>query len=280
MGNVLAPFKKFLSNKNTITILGVLLGVVVLYLGYQWRVNQAISPTTTFYATRTLVQGEKINAEDIGKTQISKTILDSMTNIVTDERNIVDQLVSFDCKIPQNSYFFKECLISEEEMPDSIFSNIPDGYTIFALSVDNHSTYANSIFPDDSIDLYMATKSTDEDSKIIYGKFIKSIQVLAVKDSKGNNVFRDRENVGEPAELLFSVPEDLYLLLSKAIYVGGIDIVPVPRNASYSTNREETEVESEFLMNYIIEKTVQIPDEQVNSDTTKSSTEEEPKTEE
>ena len=70
MGNVLAPFKKFLSNKNTITILGVLLGVVVLYLGYQWRVNQAISPTTTFYATRTLVQGEKITAEDIGTTQI------------------------------------------------------------------------------------------------------------------------------------------------------------------------------------------------------------------
>jgi Flp pilus assembly protein CpaB len=279
MGNVLAPFKKFLSNKNTITILGVLLGVVVLYLGYQWRVNQAISPTTTFYATRTLVQGEKINAEDIGKTQISKTILDSMTNIVNDESNIVDQLVSFDCKIPQNSYFFKECLISEDEMPDSIFSNIPDGYTIFSLSVDNHSTYANSIFPDDSIDLYMATKSTDEDSKIIYGKFIKSIQVLAVKDSKGNNVFRDRENVGEPAELLFSVPEDLYLLLSKAIYVGSIDIVPVPRNASYSTNREETEVESEFLRNYIIEKTVQIPDEEVGN-VTKTTTEEATNTEE
>ena len=279
MGNVLAPFKKFLSNKNTITILGVLLGVVVLYLGYQWRVNQAISPTTTFYATRTLVQGEKINAEDIGKTQISKTILDSMTNIVNDERNIVDQLVSFDCKIPQNSYFFKECLISEDEMPDSIFSNIPDGYTIFSLSVDNHSTYANSIFPDDSIDLYMATKSTDEDSKVIYGKFIKSIQVLAVKDSKGNNVFRDRDNVGEPAELLFSVPEDLYLLLSKAIYVGSIDIVPVPRNASYSTNREETEVESEFLRNYIIEKTVQIPDEEVGN-VTKTTTEETTNTEE
>ena len=280
MGNVLAPFKKFLSNKNTITILGVLLGVVVLYLGYQWRVNQAISPTTTFYATRTLVQGETIDAEAIGTTQISKTILDSMTNIVTDQKQIVGKLVSFDCKIPQNSYFFSECLISEEEMPDSIFSNIPDGYTIFGLAVDNHSTYGNSIFPDDSIDLYMEAASTDEDGKIIYGKFIKSIQVLAVKDGSGNNVFRNRDNVGQPAELLFSVPEDLYLLLSKAIYVGGIQIVPVPRNASYSTNREETEVESEFLKNYIIEKTVQIPDEEVGTDVTKTTTEEETKTEE
>lgn len=263
MGNFLAPFKKFLSNKNTITILGVLLGVVVLYLGYQLRVNQAISPQKVYYASRTLVQGETIQAEDIGKGQISNNTLDSMPNLVKKEGDIVGKLVSFDCKIPKNSYFFSECLITEEEMPDSIFSNIPDGYTIFGLSVDNHLTYGNSIFPDDSIDLYLQANSTDDDGKVIYGKFIKSIQVLAVKDRNGNNVFRNREEVGEPSELLFSVPEDLYLLLSKAMYVGGIKIIPVPRNASYSTNREETEVESDFLKDYIIEKTVQIPDENI-----------------
>ena len=56
MGNILAPFKKFLSNKNTITILGVLLGVVVLYIGYTVRVNQATSPTNVYFATKTLVE--------------------------------------------------------------------------------------------------------------------------------------------------------------------------------------------------------------------------------
>ena len=49
MGNLLVPFKKFLSNKNTITILGVLIGLVVLYLGYSWRVTQSIQPTSVPY---------------------------------------------------------------------------------------------------------------------------------------------------------------------------------------------------------------------------------------
>ena len=85
----------------------------------------------------------------------------------------------------------------------------------------------------------------------------KQIKALA-----GNNVFRDRDNIGAPEVLLFAVPEDLYLLLSKAIYVG-MEIVPVPRNSSYSTNPGETLVESEFLKNFILAKTVQIPDENV-----------------
>ena len=42
-----------------------------------------------------------------------------------------------------------------------------------------------------------------------------------------------------------------------------MDIVPVPRNSSYSTNPGETLVESEFLKNFILAKTVQIPDENV-----------------
>ncbi len=262
MGNILAPLKKFASNKNTITILGVLLGVVVLFLGYQWRVNQAISPVNVYYATRTIPQGETIVAEDIGVTQISSTILNNMGNVVKDQASIEGMMVSFDSKIPMNSYFFQESLIAPSEMPDSLFSNIPDGYTIFALSIDNMSSYGNSIFPNDTIDLYLHTTADDNDGKVIYGKFIKSIQVLAVKDGSGNNVFRDRENVGVPAVLLFSVPEDLYLLLSKSIYVG-MDIVPVPRNSSYSTNPGDTLVESEYLKNFILSKTVQIPDENV-----------------
>ena len=263
MGNVLAPFKKFLSNKNTITILGVLLGVVVLYLGYNLRVNQAISPKTVLYASKTLVQGDTITNDVIGETSLSKKVLDTLPNVITKKDNLINKLVSYDCKIPEGSYFFDTCIIDAEEMPDSVFSNIPDGYTIFSLEVDNHKTMGNSIFPNDSIDLYMKTE--DEEGKIIYGKFIKSIKVLTVKDGDGNYVFKNRDDVGEPKELLFSVPEDLYLLLSKAIYLGKIDIVPVPRNASYSTSPTDTEVESEYLKNIIISQTVTIPDENIQT---------------
>lgn len=259
MGNLLTPFKKFLSNKNTVTIIGVLLGIVVLYIGYTWRVNQSISPKRVPYATQTLISGQEITEEMIGYTEIPGDTLKNMTNIVTDVNNIRTKLVSYDSKIPQNGFFFAENLIAPEDMPDSVFSKIKDGYTIFALNVDNDSTYGNSIFPDDTIDLYMTAK--DENGLLIFGRFIKSIQVLAVKDSDGNNVFSNSADTKEPAVLLFAVPEDLFLLLSKANKLDEIEINPVPRNSSYSKNPAATEVESDYLKDFVITKTVTIPNE-------------------
>lgn len=264
MGNLLIPFKKFLSNKNTITILGILLGLVVLYFGYTWRVNQSIAPTQVPYATTTLVAGTKITEDVIGYTDVPKDMLKNMGNIIQSYAQLQGKLVSYDGKIPANSFFFKENVVTEEEMPDSVFSDIMDGYTIFSLAVNNHSTYANSIFPNDSIDLYLKTNydnGGNSDSLLVFGRFIKSIRVLAVKDSDGQNVFRDKDNVGEPAELLFAVPEDLFLLLKKAEYLGDFEIVPVPRNDNYTEHAGATEVQSDVLQQMIIENTFIIPGE-------------------
>ncbi len=251
MGNLLVPFKKFLSNKNTVTILGVLVGVVVLYLGYNWRVNSSIQPTSVPYCTQTLIQGTKITEQYIGYFQVPKDTVSGMTNLVTDPNRIKDMLVSYDSKIAQNSFFFTENLISEEEMPDSVFSNIQDGYTIFDLQVDGDAVYGNSIFPGNQIDLYM---TTEQDGKLVYGRFISRIQVLAVKDSNGNNVFENKDNPGVASVLLFAVPEDLFLLLKKAVKLG-IEIEPVPRNKSYTTNAGATELKNEELKDMIINQT-------------------------
>jgi len=252
MGNLLVPFKKFLSNKNTITILGVLLGVVVLYLGYTWRVNKSIQPSEIPYATKTLIAGTKITEDYISYTEVPKAMIKNMTNLVTNVSSITGKLVSYDSKIPQNGFFFSENLIDESEMPDSIFSNIQDGYTIYTLKVDNESTYGNSIFPDDKIDLYVYMNS--EDGKVVFGRFIKSIQVLAVKDGDGNNVFKDKDNPTEAEYLLFAVPEDLFLLLKKADKLS-VEIVPVPRNDSYTENAAATELTNEEIQKMIINQT-------------------------
>ena len=42
--------KRFLGNKNTVTILGVIIGIVVLYFGYNIRVKQAVEPQQIPYA--------------------------------------------------------------------------------------------------------------------------------------------------------------------------------------------------------------------------------------
>lgn len=254
MGNLMVSLKKFISNKNTVTILGVLLGIVVLYFGYTWRVSQSTNPVDVPYAVSTMLAKKPITEQDIGYVSVPADLVNNWGNIITDYNYLVNaKLVSFDSKIAANSFFFTENIIEESKMPDSVFSNIKDGYTIFALDVNSKKTYSNSIFPGDMIDLYL--KTTDEDGLLVYGRFIKSIEVIAVKDSGGNNVFEDKDNLKEPAQLLFAVPEDLFLLLKKAVNVGGFDIDPVPRNDSYTKNAAATELVNQELENFIRVKT-------------------------
>ena len=40
MNNLKASMKKFLGNKNTVTILGVILCLVILYVGYNYQINK------------------------------------------------------------------------------------------------------------------------------------------------------------------------------------------------------------------------------------------------
>lgn len=261
MGNIVNSLKRFLGNKNTVTIIGVLLGVVILYFAYQWRVSQAVSPVTVPYAKQEITSRTKITNEMVGTIDIPKSMLNSSSNIITSSSNVIDKYVTYGAIIPMNSLFYSELLVDEDKMPDSAFADIPDGYTIYSLSVDLHSTYGNSIYPDNYIDLYI--KASDTDGKTIFGKMIESIKVLAVKDSQGQHVFESATETRQPAELLFAVPNNMYSLLMKAGYVpeGGIEIIPVPRNASYSANPGDTQVSSEYIQEFILNQSVMLPEE-------------------
>ena len=43
MNNLIVGIKKFFTNKNTVTVVGVVLAIIVLYAGYNMRINQAIT---------------------------------------------------------------------------------------------------------------------------------------------------------------------------------------------------------------------------------------------
>ncbi len=263
--NILMSLKKFFSNKNTVTIIGVLVGILILYLGYNWRVKQAITPISVPYAKVEISSRTLITSDMIGYTQIPKSMANSSDNLVTNSGLVVGKYVSYGTTIPANSLFYSEALMAAEEQPDSAFANIPDGYTIYSLGVDTHTTYGNSIYPGNYIDLYL--KAVDDTGKIIYAKLIESIEVLAVKDSNGDHVFETTVESRNPAELLFAVPDDMYLLLMKAGYIttNQVAIVPVPRNAAYSANPGETLVKSSYLKEFILAKTTYVPEDTTNT---------------
>lgn len=270
MKNLSITIKRFISNKNTVTILCTIAAILVLWVGYNMRVKSATTPVKVPYAKVEIQPRTLITESMIGYMEVPQSMVS--TNVIRVNSEIIGKYSNYNTLIPQGSMFYKSALAEWKDMPDSAFADIPDGYTVVSLSVNYDTTFGNSIFPGNYIDLYFRSS---EGGLVLFGKFIESIKVLAVKDSSGQNVFENSENLGTPAALLFAVPEDLHLLLRKATYIGA-EIVPVPRNSSYCADGQcDTEVSSEYIKEFIIAKTVIIPDEKlpdisVDTDTTSS----------
>ncbi len=258
--------KRFLGNKNTVTILGVILGVVVLYIGYNWRVGEELKLETIPCAKQNIEAATLITKDMLTTVKVSKDILKSSPNLIKNSNQLINKYVTPGTSIVKNGLFYTDQIVAKEDLPNSSFENIPDGYTIFSLKVDLQSTYGNSIYPGDYIDLYF--KAVDSTNKIIFGEFIKSIEVLDVKDSQGRHVFTLSET-RTPSSLLFAVPTEYYLLLMKAGYITSsqVSIIPVPRNKTYTETPGATEISSEDIKAFIESKSTPVDTNDLSNNT-------------
>ena len=253
MGNILETIKRFISNKNTVTILAVIAGVIILWYFYNYRVNQAITTIRIPYAINNVDTAKKIESDNIGYKEITaSTVKDS--DIITDSSYLEGKYICYGTSVPANGFFYQSQICEHEELNNSVLENLPDGYALYPLDVDSRATYANSILPGDYIDLYVQTRN--EDGQVIFGSLIESIEVLAVRDSSGKDVFWDSE-AGDTAILLFAVPEEYHELLNVAEMIG-VQIKPIPRGANYTQNPGETSISSQQLYNYIMRHKVTI----------------------
>lgn len=248
----MGAIKRFVGNKNTVTVLGFLACIATLIIGYNIRVRDAIAPQTLPYAKQSIPSRTLISASMVGKIKIAQTYVNEATNVVKFSNEVVGKYVSFKTSIPKGSLFYKDALVEADEMPDAAFANIEDGQTIYSLAVDKESTFANSIRAGDYIDLYMSATDYENNNLVIYGCLIKSIRVLAVKDAQGNNILKNSLAYGEPKELLFAVDDEMFDLLKETEWVkGDIKLSPVIFNKNYTAEANETVVESEQLQEFI-----------------------------
>jgi len=261
MGNIIYGIKRFLKNKNTVTILAILASLGILYWAYYYRIQKATEPVSVPYATKEIAPRTLITSDMVSIRKVPGGVVSE--EVATRTSDIVGKYVTNTAVIPAGSLFYKSMLVKWDEMPSSLYADIPDKYTVYLLRVDSESTYGNSIFPGNYIDLYYRTSVNEGGtSKAMIGKFIESIKVLAVTDSSGNNVFETTGNPKNPAYLMFSVSEEYYLLLKKAEKAGGT-IFPVPRNENYSKNPCPTSIGSQRIKSHI--EAVALEDEIVNS---------------
>ena len=146
--------------------------------------------------------------------------------------------------------------MAKEDLPDSAFQDIPEGYTVINYPVTIATTYANSMAPGSYINIYY--KSLNDDGKVMFGKFLSNIKVLDVKDSAGKHVFESTDESRTPAYMLFAVPEETHLLIRKALYLNqfSVELLLVPNTAELTEEQKNNvSVSSEDIRNFIESKT-------------------------
>ena len=252
MNNLKASMKKFLGNKNTVTILGIVLCLVVLYVGYNYRINAKVELVEVPYATKTIQPRTYITKDMIGTMNVPKSFL--VGRYYNNANAIVGKYTNYNTIIAKGSLFYADLVVSKDELPDSAFAEVPEGYTVINYPVNIATTYANSMAPGSYINIYY--KSLDDNGKIMFGKFISNIKVLDVKDSSGQHVFENSEETRTPAYMLFAVPEETHLLLRKALYLTkySVELILVPNTATL-TDADKVNVSSSDIESFSNDKT-------------------------
>lgn len=270
MGNLTTGIKKFLQNKNTVTVLGVVLAIVVLYVAYTARIKSSINPVTVPYATEKIASGTQITKSMVSTREVPPSMLEG--DVITNVSEIIDKYSAADTVIPEGSLFYKSAVVEKEQLPDNIILEYPKGYVLYNLAVDTNSTYGNSVYPGNYIDIYFkAVNKIDESNteqltsdadKILLGKLMANIKVLAVRDSDGKAVFQNIDENRKPAMVIFAVPEEYYILLKKAEFMRTYDtsLIIVPTNESLKDEPDSLEISSDTLKNWINNNTAYVAD--------------------
>ena len=266
--NILVSIKRFFTNKNVITVIGIILIIVLLYWGYNKAIQTQVTPVKGIpVAKEKILPGTLITDDMIETISVAPIVLDK-GNVYTRRSDIVGSnkkmYSNYDTAIPKGSMFYKSSIITEDQLPNSTLLDLKATEVLYNLPVTVRSTFGNIIMPGNYIDIYLKAVE-DDTNEIIYGKFIENIKVLAVKDSSGNDVFSNSEEKRTPSMMLFGLEPELNVLLNKASYLtrNNVEIIPVPHGVN-SEIVGDKKVSSEYLREFINSRPVDINENQSN----------------
>jgi len=256
--------KRALKNKNTVTVICVMLIVVILLVGYQTRINGATKPIAVCYAKEEIQPRQQITDDKIGTKQIASAAVEN--TVYRNCNEVRNQYANYNTIIPKGSMFYNGTVIPAADLPDAALRDIPNGYTLYSMQVDMNSTYMNSLLPDNYIDIYVLTK--DPGGKAVVGKFLSNVKIRAVRDANGLNVFENSSERRIPSRLFIAVPDEQFLLLKRVETINQngigsrITLTPVPIAVITEGDSSLTPtVSSKYLEEYVTALSKEVPTE-------------------
>ena len=265
MNNLSNSIKKFVGNKNTVTIIGVVLCVFILYIGYNIRINEKVQLTKVPYANQTIQPRTQIISGMISEMNVPASFL--VGSYYSSREDIIGKYSNYNTIIAEGSLFYTDLVVESAFLPNSAFLDVDKNDTVISYKVNMDSTYANSMMPDDYVKFYF--KARNDEGQIMFGKFLDKVKILDVKDSSGRHVVENTSEARTPAYMLFALPEDMHLLFRKAIYLGGsygVELILVP-NTQELTQDEAVIVSSKDIQDFINEKTEMVSVDEILSET-------------
>ena len=248
MNSTQIKLKKFLGNRNTVTILCAIIGIAVLYIGYTMKINSAIQPVQVPYANDDIQPREKITEDDISYMQVAKAALDKMKgDVLTNKNDIINHYAAINTLIPKGSLFYTSAVVKERQNEPVYEIKKDQVLTYFKVGMD--TSYVNSILPGSYMDIYASVVDPTTQQPIV-GTYIEDVKVLAVKTSDGLNVFENTDEVRQPAYIMFAVNRKEFYNLLKCTRLNVV-ITPVPTGRSAEEVEEESKMVSEDFEDYI-----------------------------
>ena len=253
MNNLSKSIKKILGNKNTVTVIGVLLCILVLYVGYNMRINRKTKLVKVYYAKETIQPKTKITEDMIGTTELPEAFLTG--EYYKSFNDIEGKYSNYNSIIPAGSLFYTAQVVKKDELPDSVLYDVEKDSTISYVKTDVEKSYGNIIMPSNYVDVYV--KMTNGNGDIVYGKYMENLKVLSVKTSDGQDVFDNTESVRTPSYIYFAMPEAEYLTFTMLKYLqeekeeAFIDIVLVPNGTEYE-DTPSVKVSGKYITDYIM----------------------------
>ena len=246
--------KRFLKNKNTVTVIGILVIVGMLWGVYTYQINKQVKPKSVPVAASTIQPKTQITASMIKHVEVPSAYISE--NAVTSDNEIVGMFSNFNTVIPAGSMFYKETLTTEKALPNYLLKQLKEGE--FLITYDLKSSGISNVWgimPGDKIDLYM--RVTSDEGSVMVGKFLENVEVLDVVDSSGRSTYDVSDGSRSADKLLFAAQEDIFLLLLRSNYLN-IELFPVQHGAWIDDEDATIKMTTEELINYIKARVVSL----------------------
>ena len=125
MSNIINKIRNLLLNRNTVTILGVLAGVIALWIAYSITLDRAVKPQKVPVANKVLTAGTIITKDDIEYVEVNGEAL-RKASVITSSSQLIGYYVKNDTSVAIGEMFYKAQVISKDKLIEFGFKPLPN----------------------------------------------------------------------------------------------------------------------------------------------------------